>query len=439
MADRRPALVALYRGVSRALVPLFHLLFWLRSRAGKEVPARKGERFGRAAAERPAGDLVWIHAASVGETTSVLPLIEKLAASGRTVLLTTVTVTSAEIARKRLPKGAIHQFAPYDSAVFLSRFVNYWRPDMAMVVESEIWPCTFDELRTRKIPFVMLNGRLSEGSARNWSKLGRVSCYIFGALDLVCAQSPADAVRLRALGCRRVETPGNLKLDAEELSADQTALSLVKEQIKERPVWLAALTHPGEDDIALAAHKQLLKAFPDLLLVLVPRHPARADEVAALIGDAGLKGARRSLDEPVGPEVNVYLGDTLGEMGLYYRLAPVTFLGGSFNGAGGHNPVEAALLGSALLTGPNVANAVAVYKELWRAGAAICLEDPAGLAVEVGRLLKETGTRSAQAEKAAALVKSSRGAVDNTLHLIETCVRSGSGAASPEELRDQSA
>ncbi|MFC6655361.1 3-deoxy-D-manno-octulosonic acid transferase [Roseibium salinum] len=312
----KPPFISFYRGLSRALVPLFHLLFWWRSRAGKEIGQRKGERFGWSQRQRPSGRLVWIHAASVGETMSVLPLIDALSASGNRVLLTTVTVTAADIAASRLPEGSVHQFIPFDSPGPMARFLDHWSPDLAMVVESEVWPCLFDELRSRGIPFVLVNGRLSDKSHRNWSMLPGASGYIFRCLDLVLAQSAADAQRFRRLGCRRVETPGNLKFDASEPLADEGEVSGLQARIGDRPVWLAALTHPGEDEIALDAYGRLRREFPDLLLLLVPRHPVRADDILGLVGQQGLNGVLRSSGRKIEPSTHVYLGDTLGEMGL---------------------------------------------------------------------------------------------------------------------------
>lgn len=420
MAERRPALISLYRGLATALVPLLHLLFWRRSRRGKEIAARKGERFGTARRGRPSGPLIWVHAASVGETMSILPLIERLAAEGKAVMLTTVTVTAAELAESRLPEGCFHQFAPYDAPGLVGPFLDHWKPDLALTVESEIWPCMFSEVRRRQIPFALVNARMSESSGRGWQRFSSAARYIFGCLDLVCAQSAADAERFRQLGCGRVETPGNLKFDAPEPAADADAVAALSQQIEPRQVWLAALTHPGEDEIVLEAYQQLLSEYPDLLLILVPRHPARADAVAALIEQTGFQLARRSANTPVQPDTQVYLGDTLGEMGLYYRLAPVTFLGGSFNEAGGHNPVEALLLGSALLTGPKVANARAVYKDLWAEAAGVRVMDPALLAGTVGVLLEDQEGRARQVERAHALVMKGRGALQKTVDLLQS-------------------
>lgn len=439
MADRRPFLVSAYRGLARGLTPFFNLLFTLRSRAGKEIPARKGERFGNPARQRPDGRLIWIHAASVGETVSVLPLIDRLVAAGNRVLLTTVTVTAADLAEQRLPDGAFHQFVPYDAPGPVTRFLSHWSPDLVMVVESEIWPCLFDEMRRRKTPFVLLNGRLSDRSHRSWSRLQTVATYVFQCLDLVLAQSEADAKRFRRLGCKRVAIPGNLKFDAAEPGVDEDDLAGLKAEAGERPVWLAALTHPGEDEIALTALDGLRRDFPDLLLVLVPRHPARADEVAALVEARQMGLARRSQGEPISGSTDVYLGDTLGEMGLYYRLAPVTFLGGSFNDAGGHNPVEAALCGSALVTGPRVANARAVYKDFWIGNAAMKAETAEDLGTRVGRLLADPVKAHRQADRARTLVEAGRGALDKSLDYLKPYLAGKAGGPAPEAVREDGA
>ena len=436
MAEKRPVLLSLYRAAAQGASPLFHVLFSLRSRSSKEIPSRKGERFGRSGVSRPAGKLIWIHAASVGETVSVLPLIDALAGEGRTVLLTTVTVTASELAEKRLPKGAIHQFMPYDAPATLNRFLDHWSPDLAMVVESEIWPCLFDEMRLRNVPFVLLNGRLSDGSLRNWSRIPDTSRFIFQCLDIVLAQSPADAARFRQLGCRNVEVPGNLKFDAAEPSVDNEALSRLKAQIDGRTIWVAALTHPGEDEIVLEAFSSLRREFQDLLLVLVPRHPARAQDVCDLVANRSLTLVSRSSKDPITAETDVFLGDTLGEMGLFYRLSPVTFLGGSFVDVGGHNPVEAALVGSALVTGPKVANARAVYKDFWNSGAAVRVNEPANLADEVGALLRNADQAQRQSETARALVEAGRGALVKTLSLLKP-VLNGDRANWPSEAADE--
>lgn len=418
MAEARPFALSAYLTLARLAVPAYHLVHFLRRRSGKDDPLRGGERFGIAGSARPQGPLVWIHAASVGETNSVLPLINELVALGANVLLTTVTRTSAELAGQRLPQRARHQFIPYDSPVFLRRFLDHWSPDLALTVESEVWPAAFDAVKQRGIPFVLINGRLSAKSARNWSFIPAAGAYVFGCLDLCLAQSEADGERLKALGCRRVDVPGNLKFDAEPPAAPAEDQAEFSRQIGERPRWLAALTHPGEDEAVLAAHLKLLEERPDLLLLLAPRHPARADEVAEMVKARGLRLARRSLGEPIDPQTQVYLGDTLGEMGLLYGVSGVAFLGGSFADVGGHNPVEAAALDTVIVSGPKVPNARPVYRSLWEAGASLRLEEPEELAGAISQLLDDRARRQSMRVAAKEIIDGGRGALQRTLDAL---------------------
>ena len=437
MAERLPLPLALYRAAARAATGLFHLLFALRSRSGKEIAARKGERFGRTALPRPKGHLVWIHAASVGETMSVLPLIDALAARGSKVLLTTVTVTASQVAEKRLPEGCIHQFIPYDAPGPIGRFLDHWSPDLAMVVESEIWPCLFMDLRSRAIPFVLVNGRLSDGSSRTWSRVPRIARHVFECPDAVLAQSDADAERFRRLGCRNVQMTGNVKFDAAEPPVREEDLAVFRKEIGSRPVWLAALTHPGEDEVVLDAFETLRHDLPDLLLIIVPRHPARAGDVRDMAVGRDYSVASRKNQQRVSEEIDIYLGDTLGEMGLFYRSAPVTFLGGSLVDVGGHNPVEAALLGSALVTGPKVSNARAVYKDFWSHGAALRIEEAGDLADRVLTLFRVPGRAEAQAETARKLVEAGRGALEKTLDMLQPHLNGNSRDTEAERRHEQ--
>ncbi len=423
MADTRPFVVSLYLGLARLAVPFYWLLHFIRCRLGKEDPARANEKWGRPNIKRPCGHLVWIHAASVGETNSVLPLIEAMAARGSQVVLTTVTRTSAELAANRLPEGAIHQFVPFDSPSFVSRFLDHWKPDLALTVESEIWPALFVEIRRRTIPFALVNGRMSDKSFRGWLRLRAAATYVFGCLDLALAQTPADMRRLKKLGCKDAVCPGNLKFDARLDDARTPELNDLKEALGDRPVWLAALTHPGEDEIALAAHAELRKTHPDCLLLLVPRHPARADSIEALVDAEGFSAVRRSSGGKPEKGTAVFIGDTLGEMALFYQLAPVSFLGGSFNDVGGHNPVEAATFGAAIICGPKVANARAVYKILWGAKAAQRLETPDELAACVDTLLRDNSARAVQAKKALEIVEGGRGALERTVEYLQPLLR----------------
>lgn len=434
MAEARPLLVTLYLALARLAAPLYRLVHLVRCRAGKDDPARGSEKWGRSSIARPAGPVIWIHAASVGETNSVLPLIETLSYRGFFVVLTTVTRTSAELAEARLPDRALHQFVPFDSPGFVRAFLDHWRPDMAMTVESEIWPGVFVAIHERQIPFILINGRMSDRSFKGWLRLREAAAYLFGCLDIALAQTPADAERLKKLGCRDVICPGNLKFDARPKDADQTQVDRLKAAIGGRPVWLAALTHPGEDEIVLRAHRAILDRRPDCLLILVPRHPVRADAIEETIEAQGFSLARRSRKQLPEAGTQVYLGDTLGEMALFYRLAPIAFLGGSYVDVGGHNPLEAASFGAAILSGPKVANAHAIYKSLWAGEAAKRVEDPAMLAEAVLSLQTGDEERERQVAQAAAIVESGRGALKQTLEYLDPLVAgalrtSGGGVA----------
>lgn len=399
-------------------LPLLRLVHASRLKAGKEDPARQGERFGEASLPRPDGRLVWMHAASVGETNSILPLVERLVADGLIVLLTTVTRTSAEVAAQRLPAGAFHQFAPFDAPQLVGRFLDHWRPDLALVVESELWPSTFSLLALRGVPLVIVNGRMSARSFSGWRKAGRAARALFSCVDLCLAQSNADAARYRSLGIGQVRSPGNLKYDAEPPAADPAAQAALAANLAGRPAWLAASTHPGEDEIALKAHAELQVHYPDLLLLLMPRHPARGEEVAGLLASRSERFARRSTGELPQPDQTVYLMDTLGEMGLALRLANVVFLGGSFVQVGGHNPVEPAQLAVPLVTGPHVANARAIYRDLWENKASIRVGEPERLAEAVGTLLADPETARTMAERARAVAGEGAGALRRTLDAL---------------------
>ncbi len=411
--------LATYRHAGRLLIPALWGMLAIRTRAGKEDPTRRGERLGRAGMTRPEGRLVWVHAASVGETLSVLALIDRLIARGATVLLTTGTVTSAGIAAGRLPPGALHQYVPLDVATYIGRFLDHWRPDLAIFVESEIWPATIAELARRKVAQVLVNARISARSARRWGRFGGIPRALFGRLTLALAQSPGDGERLVALGAREVTVTGNLKFDGAPLSADAAELARLEQAIGGRPTWLAASTHPGEEAIAAEVHLALRDRVPGLLTIVAPRHPARGDELRAQLAARGLTVASRSLGEVPSAETDVHLTDTIGEMGLIYRLAPVAFVGGSLATRGGQNPIEPARLGRAVLHGPSTFNFTDIYRELDTAQATREVADGAALAAAVAELLGDAGARGEMIARADAVVARCTGALDRTMAALE--------------------
>jgi 3-deoxy-D-manno-octulosonic-acid transferase len=375
---------------------------------GKEDPARLGERLGKPGAPRPHGPLVWLHAASVGESLSILPLVERLGAldPAPAILVTTGTVTSARLMGERLPQGALHQFVPVDLPSAVDRFLDHWRPDLAIWVESELWPNLVLAAARRGVPMALVNARMSETSARNWRRLPGLATPLMHAFEIVLAQSDEDAARFAALGARGVTVPGNLKAAAGALDADPVALLALESAIGLRPRWLAASTHPGEERLVAEAHATLVGAHPDLLTIIVPRHPARGGEIAAELAGFGLSVARRANGDLPGPRTGVYLADTMGELGLFYRLSPIAFVGNSLVGAGGgHNPLEPARLCAAVLSGPKVANFTEAFATLEAAGAARIVPDGAALADAVGALLADPAevlARGAAGARAAA-------------------------------------
>ncbi len=393
-----------------AAAPLLPLHLRRRAARGKEIPERLAERRGEGAT-RPPGRLLWLHAASVGETLSILPVLQALAerAPDLTLLLTTGTVTSARLLGRRLDPAlagrVIHRFVPLDVPGWVARFLDDWRPDAAAFVESELWPNLVAAARGRGIPLALVNARLSLRSARRWRLLPGLAREMAAGFTLVLAQSEADAARLRGIGATGARCLGNLKDAAPPLPADPAALRQLRQAVGERPVFLAASTHPGEEALVVAAHAALTARHPGLLTVIVPRHPDRGPAVAAEA--AGHAVARRAAGEMPGPGTAIYVADTLGELGLFYRLAQVCLVGGSLVPHGGQNPLEPARLGCPILLGPHTWNFAEPVARLLAAGGARLVEgpDPAtALAALAGDVLSEPGCGRAMAQAAAAAI-----------------------------------
>lgn len=426
--DAEPLGLRFYRAASGAGGPLARALLKRRLEAGKEDAARLNERKGEASRDRPEGRLCWIHGASVGESLSVLPLVERLTAreAGLSVLVTTGTVTSARLMAARLPKAAFHQFIPVDHPPFVRRFLAHWRPDLALFVESEFWPNLLLETR-RAAPFMALvNGRVSPRSFDAWIKRPRSIRYLLSQFDLLLAQDPQNAERLSALADRTVPTFGNLKNAAAPLPADESALSNLQREIGERPVLLAASTHPGEEDAVIAATRLLIADLPDVLVIIAPRHPARGPAIASLCAAAGFGVARRASGESINPGSTFFIADTLGELGLFYRVAGAAFVGGSLVDKGGHNPLEPARLGPAILHGPHAFNFAETYAQLRHAGGAALVRNERELAAAARRLFADETTRAAMADAARASAKLSGERV-----LAETIAALDAALASP--------
>jgi 3-deoxy-D-manno-octulosonic-acid transferase len=391
-----------------------------RRKRGKEDPIRFRERLGIPNATRPDGPLIWIHAASVGEATAVLGLIECLLdrRPAVEVLVTTGTVTSAHLLETRLPERARHQFVPADLPTWTARFLDHWRPDLALWVESELWPNLVFAAHARNIPMVLINARLSARSYGRWRHWPGLIGSILHAFDLCLAQDQQQADRFRALGARQVAAVGDLKAAAPALPFDASELLRLRFSIGARPLWLAASTHAGEEKIATRVHCDLAARHPGLLTIIVPRHPTRGDAIGGMLARQGLRFARRVRGDPVTRDTQVYLADTMGELGLFYRLAGIAFVGGSLVAKGGHNPFEAARLDCAVLHGPDMSNCAAMAAALAIANSAETVSNDAALAQAVSGLLADHRLQAERAAAAARVAAAGLGVLDAALERL---------------------
>lgn len=410
-----PLTLGAYRVATALATPFSGMLLSLRLNKGKEDPLRVDERRGVASLPRPQGPLVWLHGASVGEALSLLPLIDRITQSGRAALVTTGTVTSARLLAQRLPPGGLHQYAPLDAPRFMRRFFAHWRPDIALIAESELWPNMILEARRAGVPLVMVNARMSSRSFSRWRRARAFIHALLGKVDLCLAQSQGDAGRLAELGAPHVRVTGNLKFDAPTPPADRQELAALAGLTSGRQIWIAASTHDGEERIAAEAHLTLARTFPDALTLIAPRHPARGEAIVAELRGMGLSCALRSRGERPQRETAIYVCDTIGELGLFYRLAGVVMVGKSFNREGGQNPIEAAKLASAILHGPHVGNFVDVYALLDEAGGAALTRDADELAAMLLALFADPARLRAMARAAAGAVETQGGAADRIM------------------------
>ena len=395
----------LYAWLATAAAPLLRAHLHRRAASGREIARRLGERRGHDQTLRPPGRVVWLHAASVGETMSILPVIAALLERPEVVVLvTTGTVTSAELLLRRAaemcpPGRVLHRFVPLDVPRWCRRFVAHWRPDVAGFVESELWPNLLRACHRRRVPLMLVNARMSARSAATWRRAPLLARSVLRLFDVIEAQTAADAARLAGLGARDVGSPGNLKAASPALPADPSELARLRAALGARPAWLAASTHPGEERLAAAIHVALAPSFPGLVTVIAPRHPVRgaaiADEIRAAFPEATLTRRASHEDPPAG---GIWLADTLGELGLLYRLVPIVFVGRSLAVGGGQNPMEPARLGCAVAVGPRIANFAAAADDLAAAGALDRVADAAGLQDWVAAMLRDPARADAMGQ-----------------------------------------
>ena len=392
-----------YRLATRVLEPLAPRLLDARARRGKEDPVRVDERMGFTRTERPAGDLVWLHGVSVGESLSLLPVVERFvkARPDLTVLVTSSTVTSAQILAQRLPEGVIHQYAPVDAPGVVERFLDHWRPGLAVFVESELWPNLLLEAHRRGVKLALVSARITEKTVEGWARFPASARALTGAFDLVLPQDAVSAQRLEGMG-GRIDGLVNLKLSGEPLPHDPAAFSHLSAAIGDRPVVVAASTHEGEE---VAIVRALDKLGDRVCLILAPRHPERGPHIAQALQREGYAFAMRSRGEVIGPDTDIYLADTLNEMGLFLRLADVVVMGGSFAPAlglppvGGHNPLEPARLGKPTITGPDASNWAPVTSALAEAGGLVLVQAPWDLPAVIEPLLADLDAAKAMGER----------------------------------------
>lgn len=411
-----------YHLVGSIIYPFMGPFLAMRARRGKEDRQRRYERYGYPSIAKPEGPLVWFHAASVGEALAVTPLVEYVSGLGVNTILTTGTVTSAQIVKDRLPGQTFHQYVPLDLKPAVDRFLNHWKPDLAVFTESEIWPMTVMELKSRRIPQILVNARMSDRSFARWQNAPKLAQALFGNFSLVAAQSQLDAQRYKSLGARPVSITGNLKVDTDAPPCDEKEFSALKMQIGHRPTWVAASTHRGEEQAILAVHKDLVQKIPNILTVIVPRHPDRGDEVQEMIKKAGLSCSRRTAGQAITAETQIYLGDTIGEMGMYLRLGSVAFVGRSLKASGGQNPLEPALTGVAILSGQNVHNFREAYRCLLKLGGARLVRDEEMLAANVAYLITNAQARSKMVEGASQALVELRGALERTKQKLDAYI-----------------
>ena len=414
-----PMTLRMYRRLARGLVPLAPVLIKRRLKQGKEDPARVGERRGLSRDVRPHGPLVWIHGASVGEVLAAAALIERLRDLNLRILLTSGTVTSAAIVAKRFPPDVIHQYVPYDSPRYVARFLDHWKPSLALFIESDLWPNLILAGAARRVPMVLINGRMSPRSFPRWRRMQGTISALLSRFDICLAQSKTDAERFSALGGRDVVTTGNLKLDVPAPPADPAKLERLMAMTRGRPIIVAASTHPGEEEMLVAAHRSLAGFFPQLLTVIVPRHPDRGSSITGLITASGLKPALRSRDELPTAATDVYVADTMGELGLFYRLSDIVFMGGSLIRHGGQNPIEAIKLGAAIVHGPHVFNFADVYEALDHSGGARQADTQELLIKQLGQLLADPAVRHKIQQSGAGVVEDLGGALNRTMTALE--------------------
>ncbi len=405
-----------YRALTVLARPMAPMILRYRERRGKEDPARRGERLGQASLPRPSGTIAWVHAASVGETSAILPLIGRLLEKRLelTVLLTTGTVTSARFAASRLGSRTLHQYIPLDSPGLVGAFLDHWRPALGIFTEQEIWPNLVLEAGRRDIPLALVNARMSDLSFARWQRRAGLAEALFSRFAVVLAQNDVLAQRFQRLGAPRAIAAGNLKIDAPAPQVDGAAFEALELALAGRPRLVAASTHDGEELALGSAHVQLRSENAGLVTIIAPRHPERGGIIAQALSARGLQVCLRSEGHLPGPGTDIYIADTIGELGLFYASTPIAFIGGSLIPHGGQNPIEAVRHGAVVVAGRSTHNFTDAYGALIAADGAVSLTDANDLAPRLAGLLAEPQRLSAMQANATRALKALSGALDRT-------------------------
>ncbi|RCL00233.1 MAG: 3-deoxy-D-manno-octulosonic-acid transferase [Candidatus Tokpelaia sp. JSC188] len=410
-------MLSTYRGIGMFMRPFIPLYLSWRALRAKEERKRFYERVGKSSRLRPEGPLIWLHAASIGETMTLIPLIERILSFHIKILLTTGTSTSARFVRERFENRLIHQYMPLDFASTIRRFLNHWKPDLVLVCESEIWPMRINELARRRIPQILLNAKLSDRSYNLWKKYAFLSSEIFSKFAVVVCQSVADAERYKKLDAPKVMVAGNLKAD-NILSCYSQELRRYRDSMVNRPSWAAISTHEGEELMATRVHTILCKRHPNLLTIIVPRHLERVNAIVKILQDNNYSFSRKSLNEMPSAKTDILLGDTIGDMGFYLRLTEIAFVGKSLMAKGGHNPLEPAMTGAVILSGPNIENFKQTYQELLKNKAAKLVDDSTMLAGYIHYLLERPDVRQKMIKSGRQTAFRMSGALKRTFEIL---------------------
>jgi len=411
---------SMYRGLTSIAGPMITHYLKKRLKRGKEHPTRFPERMGEASIMRPEGTLIWLHGASVGESVSLLPVIDAILDryTDVSILMTTGTVTSAALMEKRLPSGVMHQFVPVDRLPFVRKFLDHWKPDFAIWAESELWPNLVCETAKRGTQMALINARMSDKSLRTWQKLKGFASTLLGSFHICLAQTETDGQRYQLLGATQVQCPGNLKYASPDLPVNEEELNTVLQMVQDRPVWLAASTHDGEEVLLGRVHQKLKAAHPDLITMIAPRHPERGEKIVADLRANGLQVAQRSFDENIEAETDLYIADTLGELGLFYRLSPIVFMGKSLQPLGGQNPLEPARLNCAMMCGPYMTNFVEMMARFEQAKAITIVTDEDDMVTSVSSLILDQAKQTDLAQKAKSVAYDQAAVLERTMDAL---------------------